>query len=110
MKAKRTVKHQGCSFEIGYAVGVASGVFAAHGKECIVTSLNDGKHSANSLHYSGKAVDLRTNHLTVPERDQIFAKLRSLLEPLGYDVLFEGDHFHLEHDPKAGESFVRYVS
>ena len=31
--------------------------------ECVVTSANDGRHMAGSLHYAGRAVDLRTRDL-----------------------------------------------
>ena len=80
--------------------------------EMVVTSGKDGKHGANSLHYKGRAVDLRT-------RDVIDMWAHYLRNALGkdWDVVIEpGDtmkcpkcsqiipvpalHLHAEYDPK----------
>ncbi len=117
MRAKKTVSAKSASFEIGYAIGIAESVYSEVGSVLVVTSLNDSKHSSGSLHYTGRAVDLRTKHLqpgvlqgirrdTVPA---VFAKLRERLEPLGFDVVLESDHIHVEFDPKAGESVFAIV-
>ena len=70
-----------------------------------VTSLKDGKHSANSLHYSGLAVDIRSKHLTQEESRKVFFALKNDLGP-DYDVLLENEgkeneHLHVEYDPKV---------
>lgn len=69
------------------------------------TSINDGKHSANSLHYSGMAVDMRSKHLTQEESRKVFFALRNDLGG-DYDVLLEAEntdneHLHIEYDPKV---------
>lgn len=72
---------------------------------CWVTSGWDGVHHAGSLHYVGKAVDLRTWHFrSVSARDMAIANLRARLSP-DYDLVLEkpgqtGEHLHVEYDLK----------
>lgn len=88
------------SVEALLAVVVARDVYAEcnESKQCVVTSITDGDHKAGSLHHTGRAIDLRnpadTSHL-----GPIVAMLRSRLGN-DYDVVPEGDHIHVEHDPK----------
>lgn len=72
--------------------------FRAHGYEAVCTSANDGTHSDGSLHYVGKALDLRSRHIPMEEQQLI---LKSLRDTLGadWDVILESDHYHLEYDP-----------
>jgi len=72
--------------------------------EFVITSVTDGTHSANSLHYSGRAFDMRTKpapgDLVVRYRDRLRATLGS-----EFDVVLEGqgtpnEHIHVEWDPK----------
>lgn len=109
MRAKKTVSPKNAAFEIGFAIGVASVIYQQSGLDLVVTSLNDGKHSSGSLHYSGRAVDLRTRNLGPGTRGIIYKALQRWLEPLGFDVVDESDHFHIEFQPKPGESFIKRV-
>lgn len=69
-------------------------VYAEFGTEMVITSGKDGKHSEGSLHYEGKAVDLRIwNVLQV-----LVEKLHEELGP-DYEVILEKDHIHIELDP-----------
>ena len=102
MKIKADVSTANVTPAIWYAVGVLEALYYKHGQSLVVTSLTDGKHSESSLHYVGKAVDVRTkdvNHFTL---DQIVAEVKQLMRPLGFDVVQEADHLHVEFDPKPG--------
>ena len=69
------------------------------GRKAVITSGRDGKHKTNSLHYAGKAIDIRTRDL----KKSLVQKLaRALRSKLGgkFDVVVETDHIHIEFDPK----------
>ena len=69
------------------------------GMDVVITSGCEGTHSTKSLHYQGKALDFRTRHLTDGERVEIMDRMKADLGE-DYDILYEGDHFHCEYDPK----------
>lgn len=69
---------------------------------CVITSANDGVHGPNSLHYKGKALDLRTNNIPRHALPAVYADLKNSLGP-HFDVVLEADHIHLEFDPKEPE-------
>lgn len=78
---------------------VAASVYTAHEEECRLTAGTDSKHMPGSLHYVGLAIDLgkpRANKLAV-----VLADLRLYLGD-DYDVVEEGDHLHIEFQPKMG--------
>ena len=84
---------------------VVDGVFADAGYPCIVTSGMEGSHSWGSLHYSGCALDLRSQHIkTVEEKQKIEQQCREHCGP-DCDVILEdvglpNEHFHVEYQPK----------
>lgn len=90
---------RGASPEIVIALLVAASVYERHGQELVVTSMNDSRHSATSLHYRGDAVDLRTNFWPDTKAREVARELDEALS-LDYDVIFEGDHIHVEYQPK----------
>lgn len=103
---KDSVDPQGVSLQIVRAIVMAAGVWARHGKPLTLTSLNDSRHSARSLHYEGKAVDLRTRDegpsyaQWPPEmKERLATELRAGLGS-DYDVVVERTHIHVEFDPK----------
>ena len=54
-------------------------------------------HMVNSLHYKGCAIDIRSRDMKDP---LIVSKgLNNILGP-DFDVIFEGDHIHIEYDKK----------
>lgn len=78
-------------------------------KPLTITSLADGKHSANSLHYPRErtqwtcaAFDFRMGYrwgYTDQERRDFCKALRILLGD-AFDVVDETSHVHVEFDPK----------
>ena len=95
---KPGVKLNGVQSELAAALPVIASCYHSLDYDCIYTSVCDGVHSANSLHYVGLAVDCRTRHLrTAHIRD-----IADLIEDaLGndWDVVVESDHIHVEFDP-----------
>ena len=75
------------------------------GLPCVITSGSDGKHGPNSLHYKGKALDLRTNNLRPEQVHPVFMALKAALGEQ-FDTVLEGDHIHVEFDPKEPEKSV----
>lgn len=96
---KGGVKAKGIQSELLLAVMVIDGVYTRNHCPLTITSLTDGQHSPDSLHYKGYALDCRTRDISVPLLDVI---VREIKESLGsdYDVVLEGDHLHVEYDPK----------
>ena len=70
--------------------------FTIENKEMVITSTYEGVHSPGSLHYANLAVDLR-HRRSGPET------VNAIRKKLGddYDVVKEGDHIHIEYDPKG---------
>lgn len=72
----------------------------------IITEITGGKHSPKSLHYCGKAADLRSKHLNSDTKIAILMKTTQILgEHCDFILEAEGqdnEHFHLEYDPKIG--------
>ena len=95
-----SVNFDGVNRTILHACVVAEPIMEKWG-EFVVTSANDGRHSKNSLHYKGKAVDIRIWALKKDE-DKTQA-IRELKLALGsdYDIVLEPDHIHIEYDPKG---------
>lgn len=94
---KPGVRVRGLSNEILLAIVIAQSVYSETEASMTITSLSDGKHSVNSLHHAGDAVDLR---MPMPvTREQIVSQLKKALGA-DYDVILEIDHIHIEYDPK----------
>ena len=94
-----TIGLQSLKPQIVLALIIIDQVMKENGKEAVITSLNDARHSETSLHYDGGAVDLRSRFFSDPE--MILGLCR---EALGnnpdLDMIYEGNHFHLEYQPK----------
>lgn len=102
LSLKEGVSVQGIQPELVLGLVIVSSIweYYTHGIPFVITSVSDGVHSANSLHYSGRAVDIRSRDLSVPQLNSMIALFRRALGP-DYDVVLEPDHIHLEFDPKT---------
>lgn len=99
---KAGVDLRGLTPQMAVAYTIASLIYHRYEQPCWITSGSDGKHGPNSLHYQGKALDLRTRHLTVEQIPLIHRELKIALGTQ-FDVVLEGDHLHIEFDPKEPE-------
>ena len=117
MQLKPEVNAQGVEREVWFALGVAEAVYARHGMELVVTSLNDGHaHRPDSLHSKdgrGRAADCRTRSIPQSTAAIIFSEIRARLNAHGFDCVLHApggdvpEHIHVEFDPKPGEEFLR---
>ncbi len=97
---KKGVKAEGLRPEILLAIQEAREVYRdLNDADLIVTSLLEGDHNVDSLHYKGLAVDIRIRHLSKVDQATAAARLRVALGP-EYDVILEKTHIHVEFDPK----------
>lgn len=112
MRLKPEVVADGAAWQIGYAIGIADTLR----ENLVVTSIKDGKHNPGSLHPSGYAVDFRITDLHPMDADAFYEKLKAILTPLGFDVVFENKnataatsapHIHVEYDEKPGRTLMR---
>lgn len=92
--------------EILYVIETCRLLWAARKHPVVtVTSLADGKHSKGSFHYKRpvQAVDLRTFDLPGGSQGDEAREIRRILvqqlKPLGFDVVLEATHIHIEYDP-----------
>lgn len=104
MRLKQGVCIKGIKSETIIAITIVNSIFLAHGKECIITSVMDGKHKEGSLHYKGQAVDFRTKHLNMEEKVKITNEIGIALGD-DFDTVLEyvglpNEHLHVEYDPK----------
>ena len=101
IRLKRGVFLTGRSTVLFDMILAARTAYAKMGKDVVITSGAEGTHRPDSLHYKGRAIDLRTRHLTDAERVEIMDDMKAALGS-DFQTLFEGDHFHLEYDPPGG--------
>lgn len=98
MRIKQGVRVFGIRPELVLALVVVDRRFEQHGLELVLTSGVEGEHKRASLHYTGNAGDLRRPSLQ-SLAEQLVAECK---EALGddFDVVLEGDHIHVEFQPK----------
>ena len=70
--------------------------------ELVITSGNDSSHGPNSLHYKNRAIDTRINdwYCNVYMAARFLKELYEIFPDKDFDLIFEGDHLHIEYDPK----------
>lgn len=97
-----------CWYAIATADRLHRNLFA---RPLCITSARDGQHMANSKHFTGDAFDCRTHDLTPSKRVRFASSLNAALHPLGFDVVSEPTHTHVEYDPDPyAEPWVTHVT
>lgn len=69
-------------------------------RDVVITSAREGEHSKNSLHYKGRALDIRVNDLDANTRALYLRAIKNALDDAKWDVVDEGTHIHIEFDPR----------
>lgn len=97
---KPGVKIAGLKPEMQIALDYAEEVYETFNHTLIITeALAETGHVKNSRHYTGHAIDIRIWNLGA-DLHRIFGRLLKGLEPMGFDIVLENDHIHIEYDPK----------
>lgn len=99
MKLKSSVRLKGLQPQILLAVIIANDVYDRHGRELVITSVNDSRHGDDSIHYKGNAIDIRTRYFSLDEKIAVYKEIKQQLT-IDFDVVLEKDHIHIEYDPK----------
>ena len=105
LRIKEGVRLVGLSNQILLAATVALALWNEEfpDVELCITCGSDGKHGRASKHFVGNAIDIRTFSLpggyVGDGAKRATAKLKDLLGS-EFDVVLEGDHIHVEWDPK----------
>ena len=108
MILKTSVTKHGVQPAIWFALGISEMVYRSNGLALTVTSLTDSHEDRPaSLHNKGLAVDLRTRNIPLGLLSTVHGSLVSILKPMGFDVVLESNHIHVEWDPKGQETWQR---
>lgn len=99
---KPGVRVQGLSSAMVLAANLLAGLFNRLGFEFVITSGVEGIHARASLHFSGNAIDIRSNVIPSARRAEVLGLMKSELgaPDSDYDVILEIDHYHVEFQPK----------
>ncbi len=95
---KKGVRLHGIKPELVLALVIADQVYTKMGHDLVITSVIDGEHGRASIHWVGGAVDIRL------PGDQGIAARNRIARRIGqdFDVVLEGNHIHIEWQPKGG--------
>ena len=99
LKLKNGVNPSQIKPEINLAIMVALSIWSRQNEPVLtITSVADSKHGLTSLHYVGYAIDIRIRELHSNPKELADVLRDSLVSD--YDVILEGNHIHLEYQPK----------
>lgn len=97
MKIKEGANIQGLDIRMRPVLIVADRLWNLSGQELVITCGLNGNHSASSLHYYGRAVDLRTRYFDDNVKKKIIKDMTRILG-YSYDVVSHKSHIHVEYD------------
>lgn len=102
-----TVSIKGIKPELLLGLIIVDQVMQSQGQQAVVTSGSEEttKHGTTSLHYNGYAIDLRSRFFTHPNQI-IKLCMKALGNNPDYEMIFEGNHFHLEYQPKRKDELI----
>lgn len=100
LKFKNGVKMAVLSPQMVLAVQVIADIFQyPFGKDCVITSITDGRHMKGSKHGTGEGMDFRISHVDEDNWPTLVTLIKTSLTA-DFDVVLEKDHIHVEYDPK----------
>lgn len=100
IKLKPGVRITGVQPQLTLAIGITYSVFRQNSvTELVITSVSDGQHSRQSLHYVGHAFDIRISELAQDTRVSLVSDMKNCLGE-EFDVILEDTHIHVEWQPK----------
>jgi hypothetical protein len=67
-------------------------LYATHGEDVFVTSIQDGTHGAGSFHVSGLAWDMRKGDVLIADHKECLGT--------DFQIIDESNHRHVEFDPQ----------
>ncbi len=82
-----------------YGLREIEDIFKQYNSPTVITSAWEGKHGKGSLHPKGRALDFRTRLVKKYLREALTSDIDDMLGQ-DFDVVFEGDHLHVEYDPR----------
>ena len=99
MKIKKGADIKGLNIHMRPALIAANKIWKNLNQELVITSGLDSTHSAGSLHYYGRAIDVRTYYFSTLEKTIAYESLKKALGKDFY-IKLETDHIHIGYDPK----------
>ena len=100
MRFKRGVRIFGIRPELLAGMMVVDACYIAKNLELTITSVTDGRHGKNSLHYSGCAFDCRIWDIEQPYLNELVKDIKDSLTN-EFDVVLEKTHIHVEFQPEG---------
>lgn len=100
MRLKAGVIIGGVAPELAFVMPAVTAVAEQYLGGLVVTSVADGTHREGSLHYQGRAIDIRTRNARDDiDRQRAALELQACLGDQ-FDVVLEATHIHIEYDPE----------
>jgi len=94
---KDGVRLHGLTPQAVLGIQIVASCFDKHQHNLVVTSVSEGKHMPKSLHYHGRAFDVRRpggdEHNLAEDCDKALGG--------DWDFLIQKDHWHFEWDPRG---------